>query len=244
MRLDYSSIERYSFMSDYQDTMKQKASFVVQSIKNRIELQSKKQEQIDNLTYEKNLIVNDIVELIKEDLTDSAYNIFFGILIADAMHRAWNYHRALSENKLDTLSYKDYNDKEVTVEDFEISYNFVLNEIKRRLIPEKYHKKLKVIEITMCNYGARYSWKFKIDGVEFMIEVPIFSYTNKDNYIDMLAGYELRQEIMEYEHVGTITLEFYEIDPEAFKTKLEKWLDNKIASSVLDKSAKKAKKEK
>ena len=49
MRLDYSSIERYSFMSDYQDIMKQKASFVVQSIKNRIELQAKKQEQINKI---------------------------------------------------------------------------------------------------------------------------------------------------------------------------------------------------
>ncbi len=208
MKLNYD--EFYKLRSMLTDVESAKSEYVVNSILNRREKLAKKQMEINDLVYEKFLIENDIVEIVKNDLSYCSYNIF-NYFNGDLLFKAWKY-TTLKEEEKD--------------EDEKTCYEFALSRIKKCLVPEKYQEKVKFGKIIDLNYNNAFQFEISVDKIEFAIEVPNFNNVTTSNYMDFVRGYKLRQED---DHV--ISIEFEELNPSEFQKKLEEWLDNKIKES-------------
>lgn len=217
MRLNYEYYDKYLHLFDVNTLETSRAAYVKSEIDKRIEKHKQKEEELENLKYESNLILDDILGTIKEDLDESYYNIFKWFA-RDIVAKAWRFSRNEKEEFI-----KD----EKEYEDCKTRYDVVINRVKQELIPEKYHKGLKIIEIIDYNWESAYEFKFKYKTLEFIICVPMFHHATKENYMDMLSGYKLKLE--DKTHVITeISTEFKELNPEKFREKFGEWIGEKL----------------
>jgi len=205
-----------------------KAKYALDETQKRIEMASKKQEVIDNLTYEKNLILRDAMLAIKEDIAQSYYNVFKFFMPNNILGKAWKYSMFKNQNRLKEIeeSYKKDPSEGYSLKDYKNSFDFVINTIKDRLIPDKYKKESKLIEIIDSNYATTYEFTFNYKNVEFIVCIPIFENANINNYSELLNGYVLRFHESKY----CVGYAFHALNPDEFKEKLEKWLDEKLIS--------------
>ena len=180
-----------------------KAASTMTYIESLIKKEQKKQEDIWNLTYEHELIKNDIINNIQNNLGISAYNIF-----------RMNHHDIFDK----VFSYSHFHKEED-----KSSYEYALSTIKNCLVPKKYIKKIELEDIKDYNYGSSYWFYFMIEDIKFVIEIPVFWNANGKNYTSLLSGYCLRQEDDCF-----INLIDHDINPDAFKEKLEKWLSKEL----------------
>lgn len=203
-----------------------KSQYALDETKRRLEKANKKQEEIDNLKYEKDLILENVFSHIKEDIAQSYYNIFRYLIVDDLLWEAWKYSLYKNKGSLEEIekSHKENPEYCKPLKDFEDSYNFVVEKVKIRLIPSKYKDESNLVEIIDCNRSSSYEFKFKYKDVEYAICVPVFVNANKDNYAELLSGYKL--EFKESEHC--IGLAFNTMNPNEFKEKLEEWIDNQL----------------
>lgn len=232
MKLDYSSfdINWIGFDSSYEDTFernryieKAKAEYALSEVKLRLEKAENKQKEIDNLTYEKSLIMSNAVDIIKEDISESHYNIFRFLNMGDCLHKAWKYSYLKNEGRLVELPEESENDE--SRDDYQRDYDFVVTMIKRRLISDKYRDRCELIEIVNYNYSVAYEFTFRTkDDIEFTIWMPVFLNADINNYREMLSGYALYFNSSEY----VIDCAFRELDTDVYSQKLEEWLDNQI----------------
>lgn len=201
---------------------KLKAEITLKAIKETIDKVNKKQELIDELDYEKDLILQDAIKRVRENLRDSYYNIF-RYMNGDIFSKAWRYMLHKKNGTLESLKKQD----EEGFKDDETTFGFVTRTIKNCLIPEKYQD-VELKEIIDCSYATSYEFYYKIENLEFIIEVPVFDHASQDTYKELICGYKLRQE-----EGCCISLEFSELNPYKFKDKLEEWLDEKLQKSHL-----------
>jgi len=209
-----------------------KAQYALEETKKRLEKANVKQEQIDNLKYEKELILDNVFNLIREDIAQSYYNIFRFFNTNELLWEAWKYSLFKEKGRLQEIEEaheKEPNDCK-SLEVFENSYNFVLRTIKDRLIPEKYRDESTLVELIDWCYSTAYEFTFKYKDIEFIICVPMFNNANDKNYLEMLSGYILRFKESEY----CIGLAFNAINPNEFKIKLEEWLDERLKENQND----------
>lgn len=220
MSLNYDQFYNWYYSVDNREELI--SNYILNSIKSRTEKQAQKQVEIDNLTYEKGLIVDDIIKIIKEDLANCSYNIFRYFNIDDTMWRAWRYFNLKKEKKLKELEPSEG----LTETDYKNALDFIETQVKNTLIPEEYSD-AKLVDFIAYNYNAEayeltYKIKDKNNDLEFLIEIPMFNQANEKNYLTMASGYSLRQ------HIGCeITLEFSELDWKKFREKLKEWLDKR-----------------
>ena len=111
--LDYSEIKQKQSI---------KKQFILDEIKKRRERLYKKEEAIANLTYEKMLIWQDIVNVIREDLRNSGWNLFEYIR-PGILREAWIYANHCNDT--------DWWENEEDKEDCRLSFDFVNSTIKK-----------------------------------------------------------------------------------------------------------------
>lgn len=203
-----------------------KAQYALNETKERLKKASKKQEEIDNLNYEKGLILNNVFALIKEDIHESYFNIFRYCKVNELMYKAWKYAYFKDSHRLNDLkkAHKEDPKYNPSLNDYKETFEFVVKTVKNRLIPEQYREDSTLIELLDFNYSTAYEFTFKCKGVEYTISVPVFLNVNNNNFLEILNGYTLR--FQESEHC--IGFAFSAINPEEFMESLEKWLDERI----------------
>lgn len=232
--LDYSKFDCYRTLSkSLEDFAKQeekfeeaKALYALKETDKRIEKANKKQEEIDNLTYEKGLILQNALDVIREDINQSYYNIFRYLNIRETLWLTWKYAHFKKENRLEDIE-KDYKkDKKYNkpLKDYKVAFDFVVDTVKDRLIPEKYRKKSDLIKIIDCNHSTQYEFTFKYKNIEYGICIPMFINANQDNYLELLGGYALRFKDSEY----CISRAFNTLSPREFREKLEGWITDRL----------------
>lgn len=210
----------------------EKAQYALEETKKRIEKANVKQAQIDNLKYEKELILGNVINIISEDIAQSYYNIFRFFNTSELLRESWKYSSFKGKGRLQEIEEEHKKEPEncKPLEDFENAYNFVLRTIKDKLISEKYRDESTLVEIIDWCYSTAYEFTFKYKNIEFIICVPMFNNVNVKHYLEMLSGYVLRFKESEY----CIGLAFKTINPDEFKVKLEEWLDERLKESQND----------
>ncbi len=203
-----------------------KAKFTYDNIRETMNKAYKKQELIDELDYERKLIVEDALKQVREELNNSSYSIF-PFTNSDIFYKAWKYFNYKKSGKLSEIekAYEEHPMDGYSLKDYKNDFGYAYRTIKGYLIPEKYEK-AELIKIYDCSYSSSYEFYFRINNIDFIIEIPVFMNVTQDNYADIIAGYKLRQE-----EGCSISLEFSEINPAVFKDKLDKWLDDKVGKS-------------
>lgn len=230
MILDYTIFNSiYWGDSDYESEENAKAKYALDETKKRIEKANKKQEEINNLAYEKGLIITDVLNIIKEDINQSYYNIFRYLNVNDLLWEAWKYSSFKNKGALSEIEKSHEESPECckSLKDFETSYDFVLKIVKDRLIPDKYRDESILVRIINYSYSTSYEFTFKYKDVEFIICIPIFNHVNDKNYSELLSGYILRFNESEY----CVGWGFSSVNPKEFQEKLEKWIDDKLEES-------------
>lgn len=209
-----------------------KAQYALEETKKRLEKANTKQAQIDNLKYEKELILGNVFDLIREDIAQSCYNIFRWLETSGLLLEAWKYSLFKSQKRLKEIEEAHKQDPKhcKSLKDFRDSYNFVIDTIKKKLIPDKYREDSTLVEIIDWCCSTAYEFTFKYKDIEFIICVPMFNNVNNKNYLEMLSGYILRFR----ESDVSIALAFNTINPNEFKEKLELWIDERLKESKND----------
>ena len=198
-----------------------KAYFIMDFLKKRLEKLRQKQEVIDELTYEKKLLENDALSIIKDDLANSRFNIFRMTNKTDLLWRAWRYFNCKKDGTLSELG----ND------DFESAFDFVKEVVEKSLIPDCIRDSVTLKEFVDYGYASFYEfgYEYESDGkrLEFTISVPMFSSANDKNYMEILQGYTLKYS----EKEGIIKHAFSEIDHTKFKNRLGEWIEGRLGNN-------------
>ena len=152
-----------------------KAKLLEKSIKQRTDLIREKNQLITNLNYEKDLITDDIVNIIKQQLVDSEFNLIFGFS-SDYFHTVWLYNQ-------DKEFVKD-KDKAKQL------FKWITEAIKEKILFND--KQFKLIDITIYGYDRHaYSFQYKYKNHKFDIKIPMFNTVDRKNYKEMLLGYQI-----------------------------------------------------
>ena len=212
--LDYSKFQNWWGIS-LDARHDAESQYVLDEIKKRQDLLKAKNDQIDQLKYETNLVTNDICNVIKEDIWScSKYNMFYGFT-DEIFWQAWRYF-----NNHKDKDFEDYKDKETKKKE-KNSLEFVDGIIKQYIFSDKDEAKL--IECLMYCYGIGYDFTYSYKGETIQVYIPLYQKTTRDNYLDMLTGYRLH--FKESEHSwGWIAggLNYTEL-----KDKLNAWLEKR-----------------
>lgn len=142
---------------------------------------NEKDKIINNINYEKELITNDIVRIVK-GLNSSELSLIWG---ADSRtyHDAWLYQT------------KDVVNNE-NIDRLKNSHKLVLEQINDKILLN--NKKFKLKEVVMYGYDGRgYSFYYKYKKHTFEIYVPMFEKATKETYKDAMLGYKVLVETSE-----------------------------------------------
>lgn len=140
----------------------------------------KKDYDIRELTYERTLIVRDVVDILKS-VKCSGLSLIGG-MYDDAYWQAWKYSWLKKQKE------KSEEDKK-NLKEYKPTFNVIVNNlIFNRLLLKNEEFKLK--EISMYNYGEQYWFQYTYKNKVVEIVLPCFSSTNEKNYLDMIDGYK------------------------------------------------------
>ena len=191
-----------NYIEDYENYRTNEADEVFEKIKKCIDKMKVKDKQIEELQYENNLIMKDMLDNIRINLRNSCYNLFESFH-PDCLRMAWLYN---------TSKDKD--------EETEKTYNFVLHRINHFIL--KNNPDFELIEIIMYNYGEGYDFLYKYKNSKVKIFIPLFERVTLDNYLLFLNGYSFY--IYEDEYI--IEQVFSDINYKKFAEKIELWVKN------------------
>ena len=154
-------------------------SDVICDIKNKQSKLKSKKEQAENLNYESDLILKDIIDDIKHRLSYSSCNIFYGFK-AELLNKAWRYfHRKGNDLSGDKEKMKEY----------KMAYKIVVDTIKSDILKNNADYELK--HIVDYWFGTAYEFEYKYKDEVIRIDIPVFSSANKENYQYLLCGYRV-----------------------------------------------------
>lgn len=173
----------------------------------RIDALQKKDDAINTLTYERELILGDIVNTFKT-LTEADIG---GSLVPGL------------QSKLLKDAWRWFNRKE---KDAEKSFDVITDRIKQYIFGT-YAKYFKLIEVTYWGYDQnRFSFRYQHKTrkkLVFEISVPNYSVIEKNNYLEMFRGLVL------YEVEGsTLTQKFNDLNVWEFQKKFQGWAKEKL----------------
>ena len=173
--MDKITEELNSFGKSLEEQRLLKAKLLEKNIKQRTDLIREKKQLITNLNYEIDLIINDIVDTIKQQLPDSEFNLIGGFE-SDYFHTVWLYN---------------YDKKMVKDEDkAKQLFKWIIEVIKEKLLLN--NNQFKLIDISLYGYDrASYGFQYKYKKHKFEIKIPMFDTVNKENYKEMLIGYQI-----------------------------------------------------
>lgn len=175
----------YTFVEGFEKTEFDKADFVVSEIYKRQAREKAKQEQIDELTYEKDLITSDIVNTIRTDLCNSKYNIFYG-MTSELLRKAWLYNWHKTDKK---FWGEDIEKAKKDKKDSKSCFEYVVDTIKRKILNND--DTYELIEIIDSNYSRAYCFTYKYKDQTIQITIPMWSQADRSTYKEMLQGYRI-----------------------------------------------------
>lgn len=153
------------------------SEFVSKELNKRLERYKAKKEAIENLSYEQDIILNDIIEVLRTDVNRSDLNIFMFWNTSDLFRATWSYFNKPQEH-----------------EDEKNSYEEVVNTLKRNFFPNYHNLVLK--EVLNFWYGVGYEFVYEDinSHIKFELYIPIFSAINKENWQSVVNGYRISYE--------------------------------------------------
>ena len=160
------------------------AKNLLDKINYRQYLINEKDKIIKNLNYEKELITDDIISIVK-NFTSSELSLIWGTS-SKCYDDAWKY-----------FHYKDEIKDEEEKKKMKNAYDLVLMQIKSRILLE--NKSFKLQNIYFYGYDKTYySFVYKYKKHVFELKIPMFDRTTNENYKDIILGYRVL--IQKYEH--------------------------------------------
>lgn len=193
-----------------------RAEYVMCEIRLRFDMLHNKDNEIKKLQYERDLIEEDIIGGIKNDIASFCYNIF-RMSTPNLLDQAWRYHYLKSEERLHELGNKEK-------KELKSSYDYVVLMVKRQLVPEKYHDKMKLTDVYNWCYSTAYEFRFELKNLNFNIFIPNFQSANSKNYLELVMGYRLEFDVGDHCQETVIK----DINPEKFKERMGMWLEEKL----------------
>lgn len=140
----------------------------------------KKDYDIKELNYERNLILKDLIEIIKS-IKYSALSLIGGIK-DEAYWQAWKYFWLKNQKEKSEEDKKD-------LKEYKGIFNLLVNDFIFNKLLSK-NKDFKLKEISMFNYGEQYWFQYTYKNKVVEIVVPCFSCANEKNYLDIMCGYK------------------------------------------------------
>lgn len=181
--------------------------YIKEQLNLRLERFKEKQHKINDLNYEKELIEDDIIDIIKVNLHYSQCTVFQG-LQDKVFNDAWTYFWHKNDNEW----------SEENKIKLKTSFEYVTETLK-----EKFFKNydVELTEVIQFWYGVAYDFIYKYKNQFIQIKVPCYSMVNRENYAYLLSGYEVSYK--ENDHCwGHIASG---IDYKDIIEKLHKWID-------------------
>lgn len=195
------------FISQQEKNEKLKAEIVLEKIKIRQQRKNDKIKKIEELNYEKDLIVDDIINIVKKELNCSKYNLFTGFF-SDTFHNIWRYFHYKEEIK------------KREIEQIETVFNYVTSQIKEKiLLNDENFELTKVVD--SC-YGRHYVFEYSYKNHNFYVYIPMFDKANDENYAELLEGYKIYYKKSEY-HDEIIA---YGLDYDEVAKELKEFIQN------------------
>lgn len=213
MILNYDKFNNLPYKS-YEAMQGEKAKYVLDEIKLRQERKNQKDKLIEELTYEKDLITHDIINIIKSDLAYTQYNLFAGHN-QEMFSKTWKYINFKKSENIDKETKKDYKK----------SFDFVTNIIMENILLG--NKDFKLKEIYDCNFSQAYNFIYEYKNNKFSINIPMFANTNEKNYLQMLYGYC----ISHYDSKHSSRQIIYGLDYTKVANDFKQWLKDNIKES-------------
>ena len=164
-----------NMLNNIEEQKKFETNILEKQIKQRLNLLDKKKQLIRELTYEKDLIIDDVCNIFKNEVFSSNLSLIWGI-DETAYHTAWLYH-------YDKEKCQDQNKAKQT-------FKWITDTIKEKILLN--NKQFKLDEIILNGYDRKsYDFHYKYKKHIFNITIPMFATTNKDNYETMIVGYKI-----------------------------------------------------
>lgn len=184
----------YRFAEGFEKAEFDKADFVVSEINKRIAREKAKQQQIDELTYEKDLITRDIVDTVRTDLHRSKYNIFYGFK-TDIFNKAWRYFW----HKKDKEYWDEFKDEaKAKKKEYKNCFELVTDYIKRHILNND--DTYELVEIIDSNFSRAYCFQYKYKDQIIQLTIPMWHCADTTTYQEMLHGYLLNYQSPKYKH--------------------------------------------
>lgn len=181
--------------------------YIKEQLDLRIERFKNKQHEINELTYEKELIENDIIDIIKTNVHSSKCSLFWGL--RDSIFTdTWRYFWHKDDN--------EWNEEDKTK--CKTSYEYVIRTLKEEFFKDY---DVELIEIVEFWYGVSYEFAYKCKNQIIRIEVPCYSMANTENYAYLLNGYRALYQ----ENERSWSTIAYSIDYRDIIEKLHQWIN-------------------
>lgn len=184
--------------------------YIQQQLDLRLERFKQKQTLIDELTYEKQLIEADIIDIIRVDIHNSRYNILYGMydkIYMNVFRYFWH--------KDDKEWFKTNEEDETELKSV---FEYALDIIKNAFFPQYNFELVEVIDFW---YSTSYEFHFKYKDKMIDIAIPCFSHANKENYMHLLGGYRVLYQ--EDKHVWKTIAS--DLDYHKVAQQLQQWIE-------------------
>ena len=211
MPLDYSKLTQFNYGLSYKEQEENRKNYIINEINARIEKANIKQAEIDNLFFEKSLIIGDTINIIKQDMPNSSNNLFSWANLPELFSNAISFPKEkpveeLTEQEKNYLSARNMIASTIRQELLSNDENFIFN------------------DIIMYGFREAYIVEFIYKGqIVVHVCVPIFQSADEKNYLTLLAGYQVLYQ--ESEHCwNTISFGF---DFQKISTDIKMWKASK-----------------
>lgn len=185
MPLDYSKLQQFNYGLSYKEQEELKKSYIINEINARIEKTNMKQAEIDNLLFEKGLIIGDIINIIKQDMSNSSNNLF-----------SWANLPELFSNAISLPKEKPVEELTEQEKKYSSARDMIIFTIRQELLSND--ENFIFNDIIVYGFGEAYIVEFIYKEQIVHVCVPIFQSANEKNYLTLLAGYQVLYQEGEY----------------------------------------------
>lgn len=161
-----------------------KREFVINEVDKRQKLLIKKQEQVNDIRYESELVAADIAFIIREDMVvNPEFNVFAEAQVTDLddlLNGAW-----LEKSSANKAVYENFSQE--VKDKSKASADLVLNIINTKIFNSD--PDFKLVDVSKPDEKDHYWFVYDYKGVSFLLAVPVFSIADSRNYGQLLDGY-------------------------------------------------------
>lgn len=209
--LDYSKFNNWLI-----DTEEARKKYILDQIKLRQDRLAEKDKAIENLTYERDLVIKDLCDVIREDIGGSTFNIFYGF-DSDIFWKAWKYSSYKKELTEEVENGKLTKEEEKS---YMFAFNYTVDRIRDVFFDKELNKDIKFKCIVKA-WVEGYDYHFTYKDTEIYVFIPNFC-ANIDTWKIMLNGYYVSYQ--ESEHCWSWITNG--LDVSKIKDTLTEWLKN------------------